>query len=82
MQKKLGIEEKELDRLTNESLKRFHKQMRRISSKKLRFIFKKKEDELIHAVNSHSLDKFDSNNISYLKNMAKHKKNAPKAHEL
>lgn len=66
--------------------------MRRIPSKKLRFIFQKKQDEMVYALNnrsndSNSLEKFDcmltdSNNISYLNNMAKHHKNAPKANDL
>tara|TARA_B110000285_G_C14691978_1_gene409480 strand:+ start:344 stop:541 length:198 start_codon:yes stop_codon:yes gene_type:complete len=61
--------------------------MRRIPSKKLRFIFQKKQDEMVYALNSNSLEKFDnalmdSNNISYLNNMAKHHKDAPKANDL
>ena len=56
--------------------------MRRIPSKKLRFIFQKKQDEMVYALNTHTLEKFDSNNISYLNNMKKHQKNAPKANEL
>ena len=31
---------------------------------------------------SHNLEKFDSNHISYLNNMAKHHKDAPKANDL
>jgi len=56
--------------------------MRRIPSRKLRFIFQKKQDELAYALESHSLEKFDSNHISYLNNMAKHHKDAPKANDL
>ena len=67
--KKPAIEDEELDKLTTESLKKFHKQMRRIPSKKLRFIFQKKQDEMVYALNSNSLEKFDSNNISYLNNI-------------
>jgi hypothetical protein len=83
--KKLAIDDEELDKLTTESLRKFHKQMRRIPSRKLRFIFQKKQDELVYALNSHSLEKFanyDSNHISYLNNMAKHHKDAPKANDL
>jgi hypothetical protein len=80
--KQLAIDDEELDKLTTESLKKFHKQMRRIPAKKLRFIFKKKQDEMVYALNCNSLEKFDSNNISYLNNMAKHHKNAPKANDL
>ena len=48
--------------------------MKYIPSGKLRFIFNKKKEELDHAVNSKTLNKYDSNQISKFNHMSEHVK--------
>ena len=62
----------EIEKLTQRSLKSFHKQIKKIPSTKLRFIFSKKQAELDYAIQSNQLNKFDSNQVSYLNNMQEH----------
>ena len=48
--------------------------MKKIPSGKLRFIFSKKKEELDHAINSKTLNKYDSNQIAKYNHMAEHVK--------